>query len=73
MDKKYYRYAHGSIDYVYISKHNTAEKAAKFEEGDFVEVKMNNNKVHFNKVTKEEDDGSQKRTPEVAGQSKKKI
>jgi len=65
MDKIYYRYAHGSVDYVYITKHSTAEQAAKLEDPDFVEVKVEKNKIHFNKVIKESDDKKHQRTPEA--------
>ena len=56
----------------FIEKFETAEKAAEGKDGQFVEVKLNDVKIEFNKVRRE-DDESQKGTPEAERQGTKKI
>ena len=68
----YTKTIYGNCSFELIEKYETAEKAAKGQGGQFVEVKLNDVKIEFNKVRRE-DDGSQKRTPEVKRQGTEEV
>jgi hypothetical protein len=55
-----------------ISGKTAAEKAAKGQGGQFVEVKLNDLKIEFNKVRRE-DDESHTEDPKAGGSSEEKI
>ena len=57
---------------VRLKKYETAEKAAKGQGGQFVEVKLNDVKIEFNKVRRE-NDGSHTEDPKAGGSSEEKI
>ena len=68
----YHNHIYGNCSFEFIESYETAEKAAKGQDGKFVEVKLNDVKIEFNKVRRE-DDESQKGTPEAERQGTKKI
>jgi hypothetical protein len=63
---------YGSCSFELVEKFKTAEKAAKGSEGQFVEIKVNDYKIDFTKVRRENDE-SQTRTPKTEGQGAKKV
>ena len=68
----YHKHIYGNCSFELIESYETAEKAAKGQDGKFVEVKLNDVKVEFNKVRREHDE-SQTRTPEAKRQGTEKI
>lgn len=68
----YIKHIYGSCSFEFIEKFETAEKAAKGSEGQFVEIKVNDYKIDFTKVRRE-DGESQTGTPKTKGQGAKKI
>jgi len=68
----YIKTIYGSCSFEFIEKFETAEKAAKGSEGQFVEIKVNDYKIDFTKVRRE-DDESQTGTPKTEGQGAKKV
>lgn len=48
----YTKTIYGNCSFELIEKYETAEKAAKGQDGQFVEVKLNDVKIEFNKVRK---------------------
>ena len=66
------RYVHGSCNFTLVEKYDDVEKAAKGSEGQFVEIKVNNYKVDFTKVRRE-DDESHTEDPKARGSSEEKI
>ena len=68
----YHKHIYGNCSFEFIEKFETAEKAAEGKDGQFVEVKVNEVKIDFTTVRRE-DDESQKGTPEAERQGTKKI
>jgi len=68
----YHKHIYGNCSFELIESYETAEKAAKGQDGKFVEVKLNDVKVEFNKVRREHDE-SQTRTPEAKRQGTEKV
>jgi glutathione peroxidase-family protein len=72
---KYTRYKHGEANFTYIEKFDSVEKAADpSNEGQLVEVKVNQIKWNFTKV-KEDADGTKERqkvSAKVDGSTEKK-
>ena len=68
----YHKHIYGNCSFEFIEKYETAEKAANGKDGQFVEVKLNDVKIEFNKVRRE-DDESQERTPEAERQGTEEI
>lgn len=68
----YLKHIYGNCSFELIEKYETAEKAAKGQDGQFVEVKLNDVKVEFNKVRRE-DDESHTEDPKAGGSSEEKI
>jgi len=68
----YIKHIYGSCSFEFIEKFETAEKAAKGQEGQFVEVKLNDLKIEFNKVRRE-DGESHTEDPKARRSSKEKI
>ena len=70
--QSYIKTIYGSCSFELVEKFEDAEKAAKGSAGQFVEIKVNNYKIDFTKVRRE-DDESQAGTPKTEGQGAKKI
>lgn len=70
--QSYIKRVYGSCSFELVEKFETAEKAAKGSAGQFVEIKVNDYKIDFTKVRRE-DDESQTGTPKTEGQGAKKI
>jgi len=70
--QKYQKHIYGNCSFELIESYETAEKAAKGQDGKFVEVKLNDVKVEFNKVRREHDE-SQTRTPEAERQGTEEV
>jgi len=68
----YIKTIYGNCSFELIESYETAEKAAKGQDGKFVEVKLNDVKVEFNKVRREHDE-SQTRTPEAKRQGTEEV
>ena len=68
----YHKHIYGNCSFELIEKYETAEKAAKGQDGQFVEVKLNDVKVEFNKVRREHDE-SQTGTPEAKRQGTEEV
>lgn len=70
---KYIRKRNGNANFTYIEKFDDAEKAADpTNVGEFVEVKINDVKIDFTTVRRE-NDASQKGTPEAERQGTEKV
>ena len=63
---------YGSCSFELVEKFETAEKAAKRSAGQFVEIKVNDYKIDFTKVRRENDE-SHTEDPKVRGSSEEKI
>jgi len=70
--QSYIKSIYGNCSFELIESYETAEKAAKGQDGQFVEVKLNDVKVEFNKVRKE-DGENQTGTPEAERQGTEKV
>lgn len=68
----YLKHIYGNCSFEFIEKYETAEKAAKGQGGQFVEVKLNDLKIEFTKVRRE-DDESHTEDPKAGGSSEEKI
>jgi hypothetical protein len=69
---KYKRLKHGEANFILEERFDDVEKAANpSTEGEFVEIKINNLKIDFTKVIKEQDDKNKKSSAETDGQTKK--
>lgn len=68
----YIKTIYGSCSFEFVEKFETAEKAAKGSAGQFVEIKVNDYKIDFTKVRRE-DDESHTEDPKARGSSKEKI
>lgn len=70
---KYIRRRNGNANFTYVEKFDDAEKAADpTNVGEFVEVKINDVKIDFTTVRRE-NDASQKGTPEAERQGTEKV
>ena len=70
--QSYIKRVYGSCSFELVEKFETAEKAAKGSAGQFVEIKVNEYKIDFTKVRRE-DDESHTEDPKARGSSKEKI
>tara|TARA_R110002033_G_scaffold146407_1_gene183910 strand:+ start:243 stop:464 length:222 start_codon:yes stop_codon:yes gene_type:complete len=69
---KYKRLKQGEANFVLVERFDDVEKAANpSTEGEFVEIKINDVKIDFTKVIKEQDDKNKKSSAETDGQAKK--
>jgi hypothetical protein len=68
----YIKHIYGSCSFELVEKFETAEKAAKGSAGQFVEIKVNDYKIDFTKVRRENDE-SHTEDPKARGSSKEKI
>ena len=68
----YIKTIYGSCSFEFVEKFETAEKAAKGSAGQFVEIKVNDYKIDFTKVRRE-DDESHTEDPKARGSSEEKI
>jgi hypothetical protein len=69
----YIRHKNGNANFTYIEKFDDVEKAANPDNvGEFVEVKINDVKIEFTKVRRENDE-SQTGTPKVERQGTEKV
>ena len=69
---KYKRLKQGEANFVLVERFDDVEKAANpSTEGEFVEIKINDVKIDFTKVIKEQDDKNKKSSAETDGQTKK--
>tara|TARA_R110002012_G_scaffold3529_1_gene16458 strand:+ start:386 stop:607 length:222 start_codon:yes stop_codon:yes gene_type:complete len=69
---KYKRLKQGEANFVLVERFDDVEKAANpSTEGEFVEIKINDLKINFTKVTKEQDGKNKKSSAETDGQTKK--
>lgn len=66
------KYTNGSCSFTLVEEYETIENAADRKNPKFVEVKLNDYKVEFATVRRE-DDGSQKRTPEAKRQGTEEV
>ena len=67
------RYRHGNANFTYIEKFDDAEKAANpSNEGELVEVKVNEIKWDFTKVKEDADGKHQSSTTKAEGSSREK-
>ena len=70
---KYKRLKHGEASFTLEERFDDVEKAANpSTEGEFVEIKINDLKVNFTKVIKEQDDRKKESSTEADGQAEKK-
>jgi len=70
--QKYQKHIYGNCSFELIEKYETVEKAAKGQGGSFVECKVNDFKIDFTKVRRE-DDESHTEDPKSRGSSKEEI
>ena len=69
---KYKRLKHGEASFILEERFDDVEKAANpSTEGEFVEIKINDLKVNFTKVIKEQDDRKKESSTEADGQTEK--
>ena len=69
---KYKRLKHGEANFILEERFDDVKKAANpSTEGEFVEIKINNLKIDFTKVIKEQDGKNKKSSAETDGQTKK--
>ena len=69
---KYKRLKQGEANFVLVERFDDVEKAANpSTEGEFVEIKINDVKIDFTKVIKEQDDKNKKSSAETDGHAKK--
>jgi hypothetical protein len=69
--EKIYKYKHGTCNFIYKESYDTVENAAKEQGGTFVEVKVDTVRIHFNKVKKENLDGTQESSAKAEGPTAK--
>ena len=69
---KYKRLKHGEASFILEERFDDVKKAANpSTEGEFVEIKINNLKIDFTKVIKEQDGKNKESSAETDGQTKK--
>ena len=69
---KYKRLKHGEASFTLEERFDDVKKAANpSTEGEFVEIKINDLKVNFTKVIKEQDDRKKESSTEADGQAEK--
>ena len=69
---KYKRLKHGEASFTLEERFDDVEKAANpSTEGEFVEIKINDLKIDFTKVIKEQDGTNKESSAETDGQTKK--
>ena len=70
---KYKRLKHGEASFILEERFDDVEKAANpSTEGEFVEIKINDLKVNFTKVIKEQNGRNKKSSTKADGQAKEK-
>ena len=69
---KYKRLKHGEANFILEERFDDVKKAANpSTEGEFVEIKINDLKIDFTKVIKEQDGKNKESSAETGGQTKK--
>lgn len=66
------KYKHGSCSFILIEQYESVENAANNKNGKFVEIKLNDYKIEFSKVRRE-DDKSHTEDPKARGHSKERV